>query len=103
MLWSRWPCMAIITSASSNTNIVIFLGSISLYLVHQSRTVPGVPMTICSCNLTPRSTEHKHQQSCRENTPPVPDNYKEQINTSDLTFQNTLHLLYPPEAKKSFD
>lgn len=59
MLWSRWPCVAIITSASSSTNIVIFLGSMSLYLVHQSRTVPGVPMIICSCNLMPRSTEHR--------------------------------------------
>lgn len=59
MLWSRCPCVAIITSASSRTNIVIFLGSMSLYLVHQSRTVPGVPMTICSCSGTPRSTEEE--------------------------------------------
>lgn len=58
MLWSRWPWVAIITSASSSTNMVIFLGSMSLYLVHQSWTVPGVPMTICCCNLAPRSTEH---------------------------------------------
>lgn len=61
MLWSRWPCVAIITSASSSTNMLIFLGSMILSLVHQSRTVPGVPMTICSCNLTPRSSEHDRQ------------------------------------------
>lgn len=59
MLWSRWPCVAIITSASSSTKRETLLGSMSLYFVHQSRTVPGVPMTMCSCSFTPRSTEHR--------------------------------------------
>ncbi len=60
MLWSWCPCVAIITSASSRTNTLIFLGSMSFSLTHQSRTVPGVPMTICSLIITPRSTGRGH-------------------------------------------
>lgn len=56
MLWSRCPCMAIITSASSKMNMVIFLGSMKWYFVHQSSIVPGVPITICSCSGTPLCT-----------------------------------------------
>lgn len=69
MLWSRCPCVAIITSASSKMNMVIFLGSMRWYLVHQSRIVPGVPMTICSCSGTPLSTAeevHAHRYYNRQ-------------------------------------
>lgn len=59
ILWSWWPCVAIMTSASSRTNTLIFFGSINLNLLHQSSMVPGVPMTICSCSFIPRCTGNK--------------------------------------------
>lgn len=59
MLWSWWPWVAIITSASSNTNTLIFLGSMNFSLEHQSSTVPGVPMTICSEIFCPLSTAER--------------------------------------------
>lgn len=46
MDWSWWPWVAIMTSASSRTNTRIFFKSNTLNLVDQSRTVPGVPMTM---------------------------------------------------------
>lgn len=61
MLWSWWPCVAIMTSASSRTNTLIFFGSMNLSFWHQSRTVPGVPITICSWSFTPLSTAQKER------------------------------------------
>lgn len=62
MLWSWWPCMPIMTSASSSTNTRTFLGSITFFLVNQSDMVPGVPITICSWILLPPSTEERHRK-----------------------------------------
>lgn len=57
MLWSWWPCVSIMTSASSSTNTRIFLGSKNLNFPHQSSIVPGVPITICSWSFVPFGTE----------------------------------------------
>lgn len=57
MLWSWWPCVSIMTSASSSTNTRIFLGSKNLNFPHQSSIVPGVPITICSWSFVPLGTE----------------------------------------------
>lgn len=65
MHWSWCPCVAIMTSASSRTNTVIFLISNTLYLVHQSRILPGVPMMMCSPTCSPRPTKfnwHNHDK-----------------------------------------
>lgn len=47
--------VAIITSASSRTNTVIFFKSKNLNLMLQSRTLPGVPMIMWSSSLDPRA------------------------------------------------
>lgn len=79
MLWSWWPWVAIITSASSKTNTLIFLGSMNFSLEHQSSTVPGVPITICSEIFWPLSTAKTQRESftrwlCRQRNalPPLP-------------------------------
>lgn len=63
MLWSWWPWVAIITSASSKTNTLIFLGSMNFSLEHQSSTVPGVPITICSEIFWPLSTAETERKA----------------------------------------
>merc|ERR1719187_88912 len=56
MDWSWWPWVAIITSASSRTNTVIFFRSKNLNLMLQSNTFPGVPMMMFSDILLPLAT-----------------------------------------------
>lgn len=57
--WSWCPCRAIMTSASSNTNILIFFGSRTLCLKIQSRRVPGVPNIMWSITFWPLETVKK--------------------------------------------
>merc|ERR1719500_195168 len=56
MDWSWWPWVAIITSASSRTNTVIFFRSKNLNFKLQSSTFPGVPMMMFSVILLPLAT-----------------------------------------------
>lgn len=56
ILWEENPCVSIMTSASSSTNMQILLMLSSLRLKHQSSMVPGVPMTICSSSTVPGDT-----------------------------------------------
>lgn len=56
MLWEENPCVSIMMSASSSTNMQILLMLSSLRLKHQSSMVPGVPMTICSSSTVPGDT-----------------------------------------------
>ena len=57
MDWSWCPCIAIMTSASSSTNILIFLGSTALCLKIKSNIVPGVANKMWSVTLWPSDTE----------------------------------------------
>ena len=57
--WSWCPFRAIMTSASSNTNILIFFGSRTLCLKIQSRRVPGVPNIMWSVTFWPLETVKK--------------------------------------------
>lgn len=68
ILWSWCPCVAIMTSASSSTNTLMFLGSMNLNLLHQSSMVPGVPITICSRSFIPRCTENRRKKHTLINT-----------------------------------
>lgn len=55
--------MSIITSASSRTNTRILVKLINFRLKHQSRTVPGVPIIICSVISVPMETRKKRAPS----------------------------------------
>ena len=55
--WSWCPWRAIMTSASSNTNILIFFGSITWCCKIQSSRVPGVPNNMWSVTFWPLDTE----------------------------------------------
>ena len=55
--WSWWPWVSIMTSASSKTKTFTFFRSITRNFMHQSRTVPGVPMMMWSVSFSPRVTE----------------------------------------------
>lgn len=57
--WSWWPCVAIITSASSKTKTRIFFKSMTRYFRPQSRTFPGVPIIIWSFSFVPGTTNRR--------------------------------------------
>lgn len=61
MDWSWCPCKAIMTSASSNTNILTLFGSITLCRRIQSSSVPGVANIMWSVTLWPFVTTGKTQ------------------------------------------
>ena len=66
MDWSWWPCIAIITSASSSTNILIFLGSTALCRKIQSNIVPGVANKMWSVTFWPGDTEREKYPNIRK-------------------------------------
>ena len=66
ILWSWCPCVAIITSASSRTNTLNLRVSMLLNLVHQSITVPGVPINMWSVLFCPRATVKYQVEKSRQ-------------------------------------
>ena len=66
MDWSWCPCIAIMTSALSSTNILIFLGSTALCRKIQSNIVPGVANKMWSVTFWPGDTEREKYPNIRK-------------------------------------
>ena len=61
--WFSYPCVVIISSASSSTHTAILDRSNTFHLRAQSKVVPGVPITICSLIFFPLCTGNKNVRS----------------------------------------